>query len=95
MSDPMKVFCRDGEAGWLKEIIIDQVSGRPFKLRIELLNDTATDMLIDIILVTDIVSEEIRLKVSMEELDVLRKSRKKEREVEPDQRGAHPATFIY
>ncbi len=38
MSEPMKVFCRDGEAGWLKEIIIDQDGGRPIKLRMQHLN---------------------------------------------------------
>ena len=95
MSEPMKVFCRDGQAGWLKEIIIDQDSGRPIKLRMQHLNNTDMDVLISIALVTDIGSEEIRLKISLEEMEVLRNSQRNEPLAKSVQQGTNPAAFIY
>jgi uncharacterized protein YrrD len=94
MSEPMKVFCWDGQAGWLKEIIIDQDGGRPIKLRMQHLNDINSDVLISIALVTDIGSEEIRLKISLEELEVLRNSQRKETKAKGVQQGTNPATSI-
>jgi hypothetical protein len=71
MSEPMKVFCRDGQAGWIKEITIDQATGRPIQLRLQLLSAENAGVLVSTLLVSGITSDEIRLKISLEELTVL------------------------
>jgi len=71
MGEPVKVYCQDGMAGWVKEIIIDPRTGQPTFLVIERLNYGLPEVTVSIQSVALITDDQVLLNTSLEALDIL------------------------
>lgn len=65
-----RVVCLDGEAGWVKEIMIDPFNGQPTLLVIQLMGERDAEVKISTSLVIDLEEDEIRLNIPLEALEV-------------------------
>jgi hypothetical protein len=71
MNSPVKVVCLDGEAGWLKEVIIDPATGQPTRFILQLPGDSHAEVLISTRLVMDFKEDVIQLDTTVEALEEL------------------------
>ena len=71
MNTPVKVVCLDGEAGWIKEVMLDPATGQPTRLVIQLRGNSHAEVVISTRVVMEFKEDVIQLDTTVEVLEEL------------------------